>query len=70
MAKVTKDGNGIATFELETREAFMQFKKGIDQGERQWGAHPETNELLKYKSENCDASRIFVKYGEFTKQVK
>lgn len=71
MAKLTRDEQtGIATFELESPEAFRQFKKGIDQGEHNWGAHPETNELLKYKSENTQDSRIFVRYGDMHKQVK
>ena len=71
MAKITRDEEtGIATFELETREGYMQFTKGIDQGERQWAAHPETNELLDFKSNNNQDSRIFVKFGDMHKQVK
>lgn len=71
MAKVTRDEeSGIATFELETREGYMQFCKGLDQGERQWAANAETNELLDFKSNNNQDSRIFVKFGDMHKQVK
>jgi hypothetical protein len=70
MAKVTTGEHGVATFELETREAFQQFQKGLEHGEHQWAANAETNELMKFKSENCQHNRIFVKYGEFHKQLK
>lgn len=68
MARVSTE-NGIATFELETPEGYQQFRRGLE-NERQWAGHAETNELLKFKSENCNASRIYVKYGEFSKQIK
>jgi len=71
MAKVTRDETqGIATFEIETPEGYRQFKKGLDHGEHQWGANDETNELLDFKSNNNQDSRIFVKYGDVHKQVK
>lgn len=71
MAKITKDAQtGIATFELETREAFQQFQKGLEYGEHQWGANPETNELLKFRSENNQESHIYVKYQDFHKRVR
>jgi len=73
MAKVTTDdssGVSIATFEIETPEGYTQFRKGLDRGETHWSQHPETNELLKYRSENNQNSRIYVKYGEFSRQVK
>jgi len=73
MAKITTDdssGVQIATVEIETPEGFAQYKKGLDVGTSHWSQHPETNELLKFRSENNQNTRIYVKYGEFTKQVK
>jgi len=73
MAKITTDdstGVQIATIELETPEAFTQFQKGLEHGMTQWSQNPETNELLKYRSENNQNARIYVKYGDVHKQVK
>lgn len=73
MAKITTDdssGINIATFELESPEAFAQYQKGLDVNMSHWSQHPETNELLKYRSENNQNARLYVKYGEFTRQVK
>lgn len=68
MAKITTE-NGIATFELESEEAFQCFRVGIND-HRAWRNHPETQELHTFNSENCQHSRIFVKYGDFTKRIK
>jgi len=73
MAKITTDnstGIQIATVELETPEAFTQYQKGLDKGMSHWSQHPETNELLRFRSENNQNARIYVKYGEFSRQVK
>lgn len=73
MAKITTDdstGVQIATIELESPEAYTQFQKGLDKGMSQWSQHPETNELLKFRSENNQNARIYVKYGDVHKQVK
>jgi len=71
MAKITTDdstGIQIATVELETPEGFSQYQMGLEKGMS--SQHPETNELLKFRSENNQNARIYVKYGEFSRQVK
>lgn len=68
MAKITTE-DGITVFELESQEAFMAFRQGVED-ERYWRNHPETQELHTFKSENTQASRLFVKYGEYTRRVK
>jgi hypothetical protein len=68
MAIVTTE-DGITTFELESPEAYQQFRAGVDDN-RYWRNHPETQELHTFQSENCQSSRIFVKYGEYTKRIK
>ena len=73
MAKITTDNSSgvqIATVELESPEAFTQYNKGMRDGMSHWSQHPETNELLKFRSENNQNARIYVKYGDVHKQVK
>ena len=73
MAKITTDdssGVKIATVELETPEGFAQYKRGLEKGQSHWSAHPETNELLKFRSENNQNTRIYVKYGDVSKRVE
>lgn len=63
------EGNQILTYELETPEGYQCFRTGINDS-RAWRNHPETDELRKIVSENTKHSRIFVKYGNFTKRIK
>lgn len=67
---ISVDEKGVATFELKSPEAFLTFKKGLEHGTSYWSAHPETNELLKFRSENCNNARIFVKYSDYVKQIR